>query len=448
MRCLLLSSFVSRNSDKGWSKSLTILSRLLVGGVFAISGYAKGVDPWGTIFKMREYFAALGLESFDPIAVPATFILCGIEFLIGVLLFFGMNRRFSSFAAFAVMCFMLPFSLWIAVTNPVADCGCFGDFMVISNAATFGKNVALWIMSGWLVFFNDKLTPYISPLLQWIPCALSCIFIFCIEFVGYSVQPLVDFRPFKVGVSIADSEGEQSAPEFEFIYEKEGKQQRFSLDAIPDEADGWKFVDRVEVPIQNGGNALAGESNRPLHLWDGSEELSPDEYLANGEIALISIPELKRFSYTALWKIEELVKRSQRIGTEAIIVTSGSEQEIARLRDRINLEPQIYTADDTELKELVRGNPGVVLIRDGKIQSKMTLLSLKGDQISNPDYDKQNLAQLGMSRKLGMARIGQEIYLALMAGFVVITLLGRSLDLIHGDKVHGSKWSWRDKSAQ
>lgn len=104
------------------------------------------------------------------------------------------------------MAFMLPLTLWIAVSNPVADCGCFGDAFLLSNWATFWKNVGLSVGLIWLWRYNRKIICLITPALQWICIVGSCIFIVTIELFGYMVQPLIDFRPYKIGERIVDSE--------------------------------------------------------------------------------------------------------------------------------------------------------------------------------------------------------------------------------------------------
>ena len=43
---------------------LSFVARILVGGLFIVSGLIKANDPWGFAFKLEEYFAPNGL-AFD-----------------------------------------------------------------------------------------------------------------------------------------------------------------------------------------------------------------------------------------------------------------------------------------------------------------------------------------------------------------------------------------------
>lgn len=178
---------------------ITWLLRIAVGGTFIFSGFVKAIDPWGTLYKLEEYLNVMGLPLWHSIVVAGTFLLCSVEFVAGTMLLAGCYRKSSPWIVFAIMCVMLPLTLWIAVANPVADCGCFGDFLIISNWATFWKNVALMAGVIWLLKFNRYSRCIISPALQWIAFLATLIFIGYIEVEGYLFQPLIDFRPYKVG---------------------------------------------------------------------------------------------------------------------------------------------------------------------------------------------------------------------------------------------------------
>ena len=91
-----------------------------------LGGWAKSVDPYGTLYKMLEYFSAWGLHAIprEPVVMAAV-ALGALELTVGVCVLFGVLRRSSAIAAFLIMCAMLPLTAYIAIADPVSDCGCF-----------------------------------------------------------------------------------------------------------------------------------------------------------------------------------------------------------------------------------------------------------------------------------------------------------------------------------
>ena len=126
-----------------WCRLLTVLMRLTVGGVFIFSGFTKGVDPWGTYYKISDYLGAMGLGEWTGTALLLAAALAALEFMLGVAIAVGAYRRSAPWVALLVMLVMTPLTLWLAVTGAVPDCGCFGDALHMSNWATFGKNILL-----------------------------------------------------------------------------------------------------------------------------------------------------------------------------------------------------------------------------------------------------------------------------------------------------------------
>ena len=109
------------------------------------SGFVKAVDPLGTYYKIQDYLAAFGIQQLLPDIVPLlmSVLLAVLEFAVGMHLLLGIKRRFTTRLALLIMLVMTPLTLYLALTNPISDCGCFGDALVLTNWQTFGKNVVL-----------------------------------------------------------------------------------------------------------------------------------------------------------------------------------------------------------------------------------------------------------------------------------------------------------------
>lgn len=374
---------------------LTWLARFAAGGTFIFSSVAKGIDPWGTFYMVEDYLAAMHLDIPAGVSLAGVFFLIMTEFLTGVSIFLGCFRRSAPVVLTAFMLFFTPFTLWVAIKDPVPDCGCFGEAIVLSNWATFLKNILLCLFTVWLLRFNLRCRCLINPYIQWLGLVVSATYIAIISFIGYFYQPLLDFRPYKVGSQIVSMENnDEESPEYLFIYEKDGVKKEFTVDdELPDEEDGWKFVERRERresresregSKSNEGNA---ESHKAFRIWDesGNDDLTEEVASPAGKRIFLLMPDLEDVSVSSTWKINSLYGWAEKNDIDMIAVVSGSNKDIEEWRDLSLASYPIYTADDTNIKEVARGNPVVVYTEDGAIRWKSTLRALKTDDFLAPD---------------------------------------------------------------
>ena len=231
--------------------------RFLVAATFIFSGYVKAIDPLGTQYKIHDYLVALNIDSFIPsyLTLGASVILAALEFSLGILLLFAIRRRLVSKTILLFMAIMTATTVWIALANPVKDCGCFGDALKLTNWQTLGKNIIL--LAAALAIWKAPLAMvrFISKANQWI--VINYTVIFCIATSTYCLYdlPLFDFRPYHIGADIRKGmeipEGaEQPTFETTFILKKDGKTKEFTLDNYPDST--WTFVDSKTVQTSEG----------------------------------------------------------------------------------------------------------------------------------------------------------------------------------------------------
>ena len=177
-------------------------ARIAVGVTFIISGWAKAIDPWGFLLKVNEYLAVWGYVLPRELVLAPSIALSCVEFCTGILIAVGALKRTSVWTAAAMMAFMLPLTVYIAMYNPVSDCGCFGDFIVISNAATLAKNIVLTGLIVFLILYNRRVAGLYAAPIQWLVITASLAYPLLLSLTGFNVQPLVDFRPYKVGTPL------------------------------------------------------------------------------------------------------------------------------------------------------------------------------------------------------------------------------------------------------
>lgn len=362
-------------------------ARLVVGATFLFSGFVKGVDPWGTYYKFGEYLNALSWTVPDNLLVAGVGALCLMEFLLGAGLALGCFRRAVPLASVAVMAFMLVLTLWIAVFDPISDCGCFGDFLVLSNWATFAKNVVLTLLCVGLVKWNRKAPSLVCPPLQWLALGGTFAFLAAVGAKGWLEQPLLDFRPFPVGSRLmVDDDSE--VPEYLFVYVR-GKE-RLEVpadDRQPSEADGWRFLERREKETEAGrgvgspqGLKAPGSGEAEFRIFDDFGDDVSDVVLdPDRNTLLVLYPDLDGASVGDIWKIQDWQSRYRRKGGEVAVVGAGSDDAFEKWTDLLGPELPPHRAEDTLIKMVARGNPAVVELRGGKIVAKSTLAAFDFD---------------------------------------------------------------------
>lgn len=356
-----------------WNKWLTMLLRLLVGGVFAFSGFVKAIDPWGTIYKVNDYLAAFQIVMPDSIVLFFVFSLFTFEFLLGVSFIFGCYRRLAPVSAALIMLFMTPLTLWIAMENPVSDCGCFGDALIMSHWQTFWKNVLLSAMVGWLVVYARRSRCFIIPTLQWLMVGVSTLFIVVVALYGYIYQPLLDFRPYPIGETLVSADEDDDGSELLFVYRKDGVEKEFAIDNLPED-DEWEFVERKEVSLAGDKNEVASKSLRIYNSDD--EDVTESVMLDKGRQVVLFYSSLDDVSIASTYQINSLYAYCQQQGIDMISVAAATPEDIAEWEDLSMPSYDIYIAEDTSIKEVVRGNPAVVFLEDGIVKFKSSLRAI------------------------------------------------------------------------
>jgi len=420
---MTIKAFINAVKYEKWCQVLTVLMRLVVGGVFIFSGFTKAIDPWGTSYKITDYLTAMGLEEWAATALFIAVALAALEFILGIQLVLGAYRRSAPIVSLLLMLVLTPLTLWLAITDAVPDCGCFGDALHLSNWATFGKNLLLLLGVVYLLMFNKSVRGIYGPAVQWIVTALSFAFIMAIAYYGYFVQPLIDYRPYPVGTRlVADDELEtdESDDEFIFIYSKDGEEHEFTIDSLPDEEDGWEYVTRYharrphsKIIIRNddGSNGIA------IHDMEGND-VTIDVLGDNRRTVLLLFPAPDKVGVVNSFALNELNDAALVAEANVVGLTPASQEQIEAWQDLSMASYPFYHMDDSELKMVARGNPAVVYLEDGIIKWKRTLSSL--------DNVDQAAALADIGNDYDSDQIMSRLMIAYLAAMLALLLLNRS----------------------
>lgn len=371
-----------------YSPIAVMVLRLLVGVVFLFSGFSKAIDTWGFVFKIEDYLTVLSLSYPHTLILIGAIAVSSYEFILGLFLLTGCYKRTTPWFLLASMVVMLPLTLWTWIANPVADCGCFGDAIKLSNAATFWKNVVLTIAISYLCAYNRRYDHSLyRPAIQWMVSIAAFFYIISIALYGYNIQPMIDFRPYPAGTNLAALLGssdlvKENADNIEFIYEKDGQKQSFSIENLPDST--WTFVDRVQVE-----QSTPNPSAFSIIYSQTGEDVGSEIIASEGDQLIMVIPEAERTDISVSYAANEFDKAIRRTGGSTIGLISAGAEGINRWLDLSMANYPYYTVEDTSLKQLARGSMSVIYLHDGVIQWKRIISAFDFDTVESlrsPDF--------------------------------------------------------------
>lgn len=356
--------------------------RFVLALTYLFSGVVKLIDPRGTQYKIEDYGAAFGLSSLMPESLPLVLacVLAIVEFLMGVYLFFGIRRRLASTVSICFLLVMTPLTLYLALNNPVSDCGCFGDALVLSNWQTFGKNLVLLILSVIALRYYKLMPHFVGKKYQWM--VALCAFVFAALFASYNLWrlPVIDFRPYHIGADIRQAwyDDQQNYGQYvtTFILEKDGVRKEFSLEDYPDST--WTFIDTRTVETEASKRTGVGD----LLIQDAAsgEDITEKILLDEGYTFLLVAPYLEKADDGVMGELLSLYDFSQETGCNFYCLTSSSEKAIAEWVEMTGAEYPFCLADAVVLKTMIRSNPGLILIHNGKVENKWPSTALPTPQ--------------------------------------------------------------------
>ena len=370
---------------------LTTVCRFVLAVVFIFSGFVKAIDPLGTQYKIQDYIDAFGWAGVFPDFVPflASALLGMFEFCLGVYLFFGIRRIIAPRAVVAIMAVMTPLTFWLALDNPVSDCGCFGDAVVLSNWETFWKNVVLLAMSVVVLKWRKRIFPLVTVRFDWLIALYGFIYILSMTIYCYRELPVFDFRPYHVGADIQQGmeipEGEEPTEyETRFILQKDGVEKEFTLENYPDST--WTFVDSKTVVKKQGYEPPIHDFSM-MNVEDG-EDITEQVLSDKNYTFLLVSHQLGLADDTQIDLINELYDYSLEYGYAFYCLTSSSDEDILKWKDNTGAEYPFCLMDNITLKTMIRSNPGLILLKEGKVIRKWSVNNLPNEYDLTDSLDR------------------------------------------------------------
>ena len=351
------------------------LCRIIVGIVFIYSGFVKGIDPLGSDYKFTDYFNAFGMGWMNATTLFFSFALSLAEFLIGTALLFNLWVSRMAWGSLLFMAFFTPLTLVLALTNPVSDCGCFGDAMILTNWQTFWKNIILFLLAIMIFVYRKEYKSSLSLMGQFSFLTLAGAGMLCLSIYCYRHLPVLDFRPYAVGKNITEGmrlpEGakpDQYEVTLKYKNKQTGEIRSFTEENYPwQDTLNWEYESSSERLVKKGYIT-------PIHdlviehptLGNITEEILEDD---NYTILAVAY-NLNQSDTQYQPAINRLAEYAREKGIRFYGLTSSSERDIEAYKKRNHVPYEFCTADEIQLKTMIRSNPGVIILREGTILDK------------------------------------------------------------------------------
>jgi len=347
---------------------------------------------------MGEYFEELFRMPFlQPAALPITFFLIVLEIMLGVTCLFGIKMKWTSWLLLLMILFFSFLTFSSAFWGVVPECGCFGDFLKMTQWQSFGKNVVLLLLILPVFLQRRSIRPVFKPRQN--NAVFTACLLLAVAFPAYCLHylPIWDFRPYAVGSNLREQMKTVKAPTFSdpyFVYKnkttnEEGKYFIVKTDAkgVPDLADSLS-------KIKLGYKVMPWRSNPHDSLWRVNNEFvkTNQDKLDDGIPAKITdfIPtdengrsvtdSLLNLKKPALWLIlydvqsakassvktlASLGREAEKNGYAVFGFSSNEKRTLDEFRQSHNLSFPFFTCDSKVLQTMVRSNPGLLLVKDG-----------------------------------------------------------------------------------
>lgn len=371
-----------------WLSVAVILVRIVVGITFIFSGLVKLIDPVGTMYKIDDYLAVMNMTALQPLSIIASVALALAEFILGINTLLGSYLRTTPKLLLAFMTLMTPLTLYLAIANPIADCGCFGDAVILTNWQTFAKNVVLLLLVLFLFKYYTKAKSVFHREVQALTVIWGIVYAAFVVWFAFTYMPILDFRPYKLGTDIRAAYYGDDMPdtEYQFVYEREGVQQTFALDNLPDESQGWTFVERKQV----GAKLVVKETSAADYfvVYDGNEDVTEDILEQDGYVFIMLSPNLAKANDNHIDKIHELYDYCLLYGYPFYAVTASTPAEIDEWLDNTGGEYPFLFMDKTSIVTIARGNPYMLILKDGVIYHKYPISQLPEEAQLDRPFDQ------------------------------------------------------------
>lgn len=359
--------------------------RYIIAIIFIISGFVKAIDVKGFSFKLEEYFSpdVFNLTFLQNFTLEIAIFVVALELALGLMLLLKMKLKCTLISLIALCVFFAFLTFYSAYFNKVTDCGCFGDAIKFTPWQSFWKDMALLLGLLILWFLNKKSDTLNNEkgLLKMPFLGIGILISAYVIYYGIAHEPLIDFRDYKIGTDLNLEKQKISANPSEYKTSYTMKNTKTGEEKVVGQDD---FVNQKEY----------WEEGTPWQIQKGKEvsvlvkqgyQSSIDKFKLEDENGnditeqILHLPKVVIFFSYAPEKIKENDKNFLEYGIEDFIfnykeLNPKSEFYGVSTQKSFFKKVKSLTMDGTAIKTIARSNPFVLILENGKIVEKKSLI--------------------------------------------------------------------------
>lgn len=286
----------------------------------------------------------------------------------GILLTLTLGLIAFLFCKFSHQCLLCAFS---EVNMKVTSCGCFGDFIKLKPKQSFSKDLILLVATLYILFNYAKIKPITTK--GWVvhtKILLVAIvsLLFCFRNYKYN-EPIVDFRPYKIGVNIIEDREVKVAPKVEYIFhylnKKTGEKYDYKMADLSKITEDDTLLSREDNVLDPGIPAKILDFN--IQDSASGSEITDDVLYEPAYTFMVVAWDITKTEKAAFTKINTVAAQAQKDGYKVFGISYNATHSF---EEEMNITYPMYWGDAVFLKTIGRGNPLILLLKEGKIIDK------------------------------------------------------------------------------
>jgi hypothetical protein len=198
---------------------------------------------------------------------------------------------------------------------------------------------------------------------------------------------MIDFTPYAIGKNIQEGMiTPENAPKWVYediwVYEVNGVEKEYSTEEKPWTIAGANFVDRKTKVVKEGYTPPIQDFTMELNGNDIKDLL-----LMEDRLILVVMYNIEKSREKGLRKLKKFTDKAMQNGYRVYAFSASPPEEFAELRLKYQWDFDLLFCDETTLKTIIRGNPGIVLLNKGTIEGKWNWRDFKDIELKAVPYE-------------------------------------------------------------